>query len=243
MIIVEDDQDLREETVLGLRSLGIAALGVADAASLYREMVQQKFDVAILDIGLPGEDGFSVLRHLRQSGKMGIIMLTARGTLEDRVQGLNDGADAYMVKPVDLKELVSVLGSLSRRLERTEPMGPPVSHALAQAGLAAAQPSSAAAWSLNKSYWTLISPQGTTIPLTPKEYTFLSRLVERCGEPVPRAHIIHAFGGDIDEFDFHRVEVMISRLRRKAKAITGDSLPIKAIPGFGFSFTGACVIA
>lgn len=238
VIIVEDDLDLREETVLGLRSLGIAATGVGDAAGLYREMVLQKFDVVILDVGLPGEDGFSVLRHLRQSSKMGIVMLSARGTLEDRVQGLNDGADAYMVKPVDLKELVSVLGSLSRRLE--QPGGEGVAAAAAQP--AAQASADKLSWRLNKSFWTLESPQNITIPLTPKEYTFLNRLVERCGEPVPRAHIIHAFGGDINDFDFHRVEVIISRLRRKALATTGTPLPIKAIPGFGFTFTGACVI-
>lgn len=235
--------------MLGLRSLGIAAIGVGNASGLYREMVQTKFDVVILDVGLPGEDGFSVLRHLRQSGKMGIVMLSARGGLEDRVQGLNDGADVYMVKPVDLKELVSVLGSLSRRLEQSAEasmLHGPFSGAALPAGQDAAQAQATGpsqSWRLNKSFWTLESPQNITIPLTPKEYTFLNRLVERCGEPVPRAHIIHAFGGDINDFDFHRVEVIISRLRRKALATTGSNLPIKAIPGFGFTFTDTCVIS
>ncbi|MCB5190604.1 response regulator transcription factor [Methylobacillus arboreus] len=235
VIIVEDDLDLREETELGLRSLGIEATGVADASALYRELVNKKYDIVILDISLPGEDGFSILRHLRSSGNMGIVMLTARGSLDDRVQGLNDGADAYMVKPVDLKELVSVLHSLARRLESRG----------AERQAQQPHPSSpeSSSWKLSKVHWTLMSPEGISIPLTPKEYAFLSRLVEKCGQPVPKAHIIHAFGGDIDDFDFHRVEVMISRLRRKGKAITGELLPIKALPGFGFSFTADCVFA
>lgn len=234
VIIVEDDLDLREETELGLRSLGFETTGVTDATALYRELVNKKYDIVILDIGLPGEDGISILKHLRSSSKqMGIVLLTARGSLNDRVQGLNDGADAYMVKPADLKELASVLNSLARRLsspvqpEKVAPTTPVTSNT---------------AWKLCKTHWMLITPDEVSIPLTPKEYTLLSRLVAKCGQPVPKAHIIHAFGGDVDDFDFHRVEVMISRLRRKGKAITGELLPIKALPGFGFSFTANCVL-
>lgn len=231
VIIVEDDLDLREETELGLRSLGFETAGVTDATALYRELINKKYDIVILDIGLPGEDGISILKHLRNSSRqMGIVLLTARGSLNDRVQGLNDGADAYMVKPVDLKELASVLNSLARRLSpATKPVHAPSAPAQANT-----------CWKLCRTHWQLISPDNISIPLTPKEYTLLNRLVEKCGQPVPKAHIIHAFGGDVDEFDFHRVEVMISRLRRKGKAVTGELLPIKALPGFGFSFTGNC---
>lgn len=238
VIIVEDDLDLREETELGLRALGIDVTGVADATALYRELINKKYDIVILDVGLPGEDGFSILKHLRNSVQIGIVMVTARGAVDDRVQGLNDGADAYMVKPVDLKELASVVNSLARRLqakmvERRKQPQPSVEVTTAQ---------SLPTWKLCKTHWTLVSPDNISIPLTPKEYAFLSRLVEKCGQPVPKAHIIHAFGGDLDDFDFHRVEVMISRLRRKGKAITGELLPIKALPGFGFSFTADCTL-
>ncbi len=238
VIIVEDDLDLREETELGLRALGIDVTGVADATALYRELINKKYDIVILDVGLPGEDGFSILKHLRNSVQIGIVMVTARGAVDDRVQGLNDGADAYMVKPVDLKELASVVNSLARRLqakmvERRRQPQPSVELTTAQ---------SLPTWKLCKTHWTLVSPDNASIPLTPKEYAFLSRLVEKCGQPVPKAHIIHAFGGDLDDFDFHRVEVMISRLRRKGKAITGELLPIKALPGFGFSFTADCTL-
>ena len=223
---------------MGLRALGIDVTGVADATALYRELINKKYDIVILDVGLPGEDGFSILKHLRNSVQIGIVMVTARGAVDDRVQGLNDGADAYMVKPVDLKELASVVNSLARRLqakmvERRRQPQPSVEVTTAQ---------SLPTWKLCKTHWTLVSPDNASIPLTPKEYAFLSRLVEKCGQPVPKAHIIHAFGGDLDDFDFHRVEVMISRLRRKGKAITGELLPIKALPGFGFSFTADCTL-
>ncbi|MFJ5446908.1 response regulator transcription factor [Methylobacillus methanolivorans] len=240
VIIVEDDLDLREETELGLRSLGIDVTGVADATALYRELINKKYDIVILDVGLPGEDGFSILKHLRSSVQIGIVMVTARGAVDDRVQGLNDGADAYMVKPVNLKELASVVNSLARRMQarmverRRQPQPSTVDATAQQAPLST--------WKLCKTHWTLVSPDNASIPLTPKEYAFLSRLVEKCGQPVPKAHIIHAFGGDLDDFDFHRVEVMISRLRRKGKAITGELLPIKALPGFGFSFTADCTL-
>lgn len=223
---------------MGLRALGIDVTGVADATALYRELINKKYDIVILDVGLPGEDGFSILKHLRNSVQIGIVMVTARGAVDDRVQGLNDGADAYMVKPVDLKELASVVNSLARRLqakmvERRRQPQPSVEVTTAQL---------LPTWKLCKTHWTLVSPDNASIPLTPKEYAFLSRLVEKCGQPVPKAHIIHAFGGDLDDFDFHRVEVMISRLRRKGKAITGELLPIKALPGFGFSFTADCTL-
>lgn len=241
VIIVEDDLDLREETEFGLRSLGIEVTGVADATALYRELINKRYDIVILDVGLPGEDGFSILKHLRSSVQIGIVMVTARGAVDDRVQGLNDGADAYMVKPVNLKELASVVNSLARRMqtrmvERRRQPQPSTVDATAQ------QAPAVATWTLCRTHWTLVSPDNASIPLTPKEYAFLSRLVERCGQPVPKAHIIHAFGCELDDFDFHRVEVMISRLRRKGKAITGELLPIKALPGFGFSFTANCIL-
>ncbi|MBS1191931.1 MAG: two component transcriptional regulator, winged helix family [Rhodocyclaceae bacterium] len=237
--IVEDEPDLRDNVLRFLGAKGYAAWGAESAESFYRQLAVSGADIVVLDIGLPGEDGLSVTSHLAGRGGIGIIILSARGALDDRLHGMERGADLYLVKPVDLRELVAGIDAVWRRLGSAAganvpaaPFAPPPPQA---------EPS--LQWRLNRANWSLVSPEGAVIPLTPKEYAFLSRLVEKCGQPVPKAHIVLAFGGEPDEFDFHRVEMLLSRLRRKGLEITGAQLPIKALPGFGLVFTGQCVFA
>lgn len=237
--IVEDEPDLRDNVLRFLAAKGYPAWGADSAESFYRQFAASGADIVVLDIGLPGEDGLSVTSHIAGRG-IGIVILSARGSLDDRLLGLEHGADLYLVKPVDLRELVAGIAALWRRI------GPGAS---APAPAPASTPHSPPAaspsmqWRLARSSWSLISPEGAVVPLTPKEYAFLSRLVEKCGEPVPKAHIVLAFGGEPDEFDFHRVEMLLSRLRRKGQQITGSQLPIKALPGFGLVFTAQCIFS
>lgn len=114
--LVDDDLDFREEMVLGLSSLGLDAHGFGSAAALYRAFAAKTPDIVVLDIGLGGEDGLSVASHLRASPTLGIIVASGRGTIEDRVQGLQTGADAYLVKPVDTRELAATVVALNQRL-------------------------------------------------------------------------------------------------------------------------------
>src|SRR3546814_313596 len=116
--LVDDDDDLREELLLGLSRLGLNVHGFDSATSLYRAYAAKPPDIVILDIGLDGEDGLSIAAHLRASHSVGIIMATARSSIDDRIDGLRTGADAYLVKPIDVLELAATVVALNERLNR-----------------------------------------------------------------------------------------------------------------------------
>lgn len=116
VFLVEDTDDLREEIVFGLNALGLEVSGFADANALYRAMAVKPCNIVVIDVGLPGEDGFSIAAHLRDNHALGIVFLTARAALDDRLHGLGLGADNYLVKPIDVRELAATLFALGRRL-------------------------------------------------------------------------------------------------------------------------------
>jgi DNA-binding response OmpR family regulator len=227
--IIEDDADLREEMVYGLGEMGFDVLGFPDAPAFYRAQAVQPCDVAVVDVGLPGEDGHSVARHLRVSSAVGIVMLTARGTLQDRLHGLQQGADAYLVKPVHLLELSAVLRGLGHRVAQHRT-------AMRSGGGAAPAASSVEGgdWRLTEAGWTLRDPQGRTMPLTYSERLFLRCLFETLDTPVSRDRLISALGGS-EDFDPHRIDALASRLRRKAEA-AGIALSLRAVRGVGYVF-------
>lgn len=221
--IVEDEADLREEIVEALLEAGFGVRGFPASRELYAALLAAPCDIVILDVGLPGEDGFSIAERLHSLGPMGIIMLTARAQTEDRVRALLGGADVYMVKPVDLRELLAVIGSLARRLAASESLP------------ANALETTANPWALSADGWTLFDPDGASVPLTAQERAFLQRLWQQAGEAVSREELAVAMGGDPYEYDFHRLDTLVSRLRRKA-ADLGLTLPLRAVRGMGYLF-------
>jgi DNA-binding response OmpR family regulator len=220
IIVVEDDPDLREEIVIGLDALGFDCLGVGDAPALYRQLVVRRPDIVVLDIGLPGEDGFSVAAHLRLTPGIGVLMLTARGALEDRVRGLDGGADAYLVKPVALEELASTLRSLSRRL------APRI------------QAEADSAWHLEAGGWVLREPGGRTVVLTATERMLVERLLSTPDQVVSREELMATLAENRQEYDPHRLDVLLSRLRRKLTD-AGIESPIQVVRGIGYLFRNA----
>lgn len=122
IVVVEDNKALRQAVVTGLNALGHDARGARDGAELDRELMVAPADIVVLDIGLgPNrEDGFAIAARLRRTVRCGIVMVTARGELDARVRGLEEGADAYMVKPIDFAELSAVMRSVMRRLRSEE---------------------------------------------------------------------------------------------------------------------------
>ncbi|MBV8657200.1 MAG: response regulator transcription factor [Burkholderiales bacterium] len=218
VIVVEDDPDLREEIVIGLGALGFDCLGVPDAPSLYRRLVLRRPELVVLDVGLPGEDGYSVAAHLRLTPHIGIVMLTARGALDDRVRGLDIGADAYLVKPVALEELASTLRSLARRLST-----------------AVAQDNTPPGWRLDAGGWVLRAPDGGTVVLTATERVLIERLMSTAEKVVPRDELMMALAEDSPDYDPHRLDVLLSRLRRKMTD-AGLDMPIHVVRGIGYIF-------
>ena len=223
--LLEDDAELRERILApGLLDYGFEVTGTGTAAELYRSMLTRSFDIVVLDIGLPGENGLTVARHLRDISTMGIVMLTGNHGKRDRVHALTVGADAYLAKPVDIEVLAATLHSLGRRLTGN-------TGALPQTTAAAP-----AAWHLDTDGWRLISPTGVPLALTAPERTLLGVLVEAQGQSVSRDALIAALCHDVYDFDPHRLEMLVHRLRRKALDANAGTLPLLTARGCGYLF-------
>jgi two-component system response regulator PhoP len=218
--LVDDDGDFREETILGLTRLGLDVHGFHNASDFYRAYAVKPSDIVIIDIGLEGEDGLSITTHLRASGPVGIILATARGSIDDRVDGLRRGADAYLVKPVDLRELAATALALNQRLGRHR----------------AASPPPAAGWALVEGGWVLCDGMGHRLRLTTSEQRFLGRLFSERGKTVERRALVEAMGEDVHDFDYARLDTIASRLRRRAER-SNMPIPLHTIRGSGFAFT------
>lgn len=227
VLVLEDDEELRERILLpGLADYGFEATGAGTAADLYRHMLFGQYDIAVLDIGLPGEDGISVARHLRQLSSMGIVMLSGNHGRDDHVRALSVGADTYLSKPVDIELLAASLHSLARRLKpgtRGEP------------ATVVAMPEPHGEWRLETQDWCLRTPHGVTIALSSSERCVMRQLFAAKGATVPREQLIATLCRDVYDFDPHRLEMLIYRLRRKAKE-QGDPLPLVTVRGAGYAF-------
>lgn len=216
VVLVEDDAELRDAILApALAAAGCRVLGVGSAAELYRAIAGRTPDVLVLDIGLPGESGFEIARHLREHSDVGIVMLTTRTAAVDRVRGLDDGADAFLPKPVDVEVLCATVRSIGRRLRRHSPA--------AQTG-----------WRLEADGWRLVAPDGTAVPLNAMERQLLRRLTLAPGAPVRREQVIAALADDLQTFDPHRLDVLMHRLRRKLADSGMPPLPLRTVRGVGY---------
>jgi len=223
--IVEDDCDLRASVVDYLTAKGYGAWGVDCAEALYRRLVVDAVDVIVLDIGLPGEDGLTIARHLSRSDNIAIVILSGRNGIDDRIDGLDCGADRYLVKPLDLRELGANIDAVWRRLARK-----------AEATNPEDIPAAMAAWRLDGERWLLASPSGTFIPLTSKEYLFLRCLFAAAGGVASKAEIAAQLGHNGATADYHRIDVLVGRLRKKGATLTGQALPIRTVTALGYTF-------
>ncbi|MDD3328158.1 MAG: response regulator transcription factor [Zoogloea sp.] len=218
--VVEDNEDLRDEVVFHLSRMGHRVTGLPDGAALDRHLAAVSIDVLVLDLGLPGEDGVSIARRLGVSHpRLAIAMLTARGQLEDRLAGLESGADIYLVKPVDMRELSAVCDSLYRRLNRADVPERP-----------------AEGWQLDVQSLELVPPGGAAILLTPTEFKLMRVLAEAAPEPAHRRDLAAAMGHPELDFDFRRLETALSRLRRKIEARSGETTTLRSARNVGYVF-------
>ena len=213
IIVVEDEQDLRQTLMKGLSYHGFQVRGVGDGAELDAAMAQQMPHIVLLDLGLPKEGGLEIAARLQGDPKLGIIILTARSMTEERIQGLQSGADYYFVKPVEIAELVAAIKNLGRRLARP----------------------ASSAWSFQAEASSLHTPNGVSISLTAQECTLLDLLFAHLGKNVSRQQIFAALGQPDDISSNARIEVLISRLRAKVqKADPEVTLPLRARHNIGY---------
>lgn len=209
ILLLEDDQILREELALFLVDLGHRVLETGALADFTVRLPAA--DLAIIDLLLPDGDGFEAIARLRACRPTaGAIILTARDTLQDKVRGLIGGADHYLVKPVSLEELAAIIAALLRRV--------------------------APGWRIEFKGRRLISPEGQAMALSPMEMTLFDLLSSKPGETATRQVLAAALGYDWLEYDVRRLEQLVSRLRRRWKAETGQPLPLKTVHRFGYSF-------
>lgn len=225
VIVVEDDPDLCGSIVRYLSLVGMSVQRAGSGEELDAVMAGFTPDLLVLDVNLPGEDGFSIASRLRSKSKMGIVMLTARGQLDDRVLGLTAGADAYLVKPVQFRELEAVIHSLTRRMREAQPedkLEP--------------REESHRAWGFDAASWSLITPAGCQVPLTNAEYRVLQTLTLEPGASVSREDIASALGKSVGGYDDRSIDAVMARLRRKVQTATGEALPIRAVRSVGYVF-------
>jgi two-component system, OmpR family, response regulator PhoP len=226
VFVLEDDLELRQHLLLpALRDHGFRAEGAATAAELYRTLHTQRFDLLILDIGLPDEDGITVAKHLRPRSDMGIVMLSGHSERQLHLDALHSGADSFLAKPVDVGLLIATVHAVARRVS-------------SQGGIkeAASAVTPTSRWQLTDHDWLLVSPHGETVTLTPTERYVAIALATGNNSPVSRDQLMRALPCDIHDFDPHRIDAIIYRLRRKVYEITGTTLPLFTVRGSGYRF-------
>ena len=223
--IVEDERILREELAFQLDHHGFRVETFESAAQFYRYLATRPKTLAVLDIGLDGEDGLSMCRYLRAHDvDMGIVFVTARALRSERLTGLDAGADAYLTKPVDVDELVLILRRLAQRLTPA-----------AELEVRTSMPGSESpAWHLDSTMGMLVTPNGTRIRISLSESQLLRALLAHQGEPCGHPELAAALGLMPEEYNKHRIEVMVSRLRERVHRQSGHVLPIQAERNVGY---------
>ncbi|BCS52868.1 response regulator transcription factor [Geobacter sp. SVR] len=222
VLIVEDNNDLRESMVEYLGIVGIEAVGVASAAEFYVAVTAGSWNVVVADIGLPDQSGYVLVEYVRNNTTARVIILTARNALDDRIKGYGAGADLYLSKPVDSRELAAAIASLALR-RTNDPQLPALS--------SPAPPQDA--WSLSRSAWSLIAPDETVIALTSKELQFLELLAATPGMPVTREILLMKLYNRHDEYTNRSLDSLVRRLRAKIMAATDVPQPIKTAHAVG----------
>jgi two-component system OmpR family response regulator len=219
VIVVEDNPGLLDDLLFQLTHAGFSVRGAASGPALDALLAQQAYDILVLDINLPGENGFAIARRLYDRSQRGIIMLTARRDLDDKLQGLDDGADLYLVKPIDRRELVGCIRSLYRRLV------PDVSAPL---------------WQLDHARRLLLAPDGRTLGLTQQDVLLLALLATRPGQVCSRSEVVAALGIEYLSSPDSRINMMMSRLRQRLSGFD-VALHIQTWRNAGYSFVGPAV--
>lgn len=232
IVVVEDETSLRRDMVEYLRSCGFDALGARNGQELDEHAAVKPVSLVILDVNLPGEDGFKIASRLRENRDLGVIMVTARGSTVDRVVGLEIGADAYLVKPVEMRELEAQVKALLRRLESSESKP-----AQAAPSAPAEEAGEEGRWALDATEWSLTSPAGVRISLTSMEMKLASLLAAQARQPATRDQISMALYSRRWNPEDRSIDTVVGRLRHKIEAAIGGTAPLKSVHGVGYVFS------
>jgi two-component system, OmpR family, phosphate regulon response regulator OmpR len=226
ILLVDDDARLRELLTRYLQEQGFSVKAVTDATGMDRALHREHYDIMVLDLMLPGEDGLAICRRLRAAGsKLPIIMLTAKGDDVDRIVGLEMGADDYVPKPFNPRELVARIQAVMRRQPQTLPGAPTMEDEIVSFGRN----------TINLGKRTLTRDQ-EEISLTTGEFSLLKVLVQHPRQPLSRDKLMElARGREYGVFD-RAIDVQVSRLRKLVEEDPAKPRYIQTVWGFGYVF-------
>lgn len=228
ILIVEDDREISALVARYLSQNGMRPATARDGREMDRALRDGRFDLIVLDLNLPGEDGLSICRRLRQTTTIPIIMLTARSEDVDRIIGLEMGADDYLGKPFNPRELLARIRAVMRRQSGAQPDPDAPPGAFSFDG-----------WTLNASKRELINPENVRVAVTGAEFDLLRVLCERPGRVLSRDILLDLTQGRTAAPFERSIDILISRLRQKIEREPREPELIKTIRSGGYLFTPA----
>ena len=224
ILIVDDDTEIRTLLTRYLEKNGLRATAVADGRAMWQALALGSFDLVVLDLMLPGDDGLTLCRNLRAKSDMPVVMLTARGDETDRIVGLEMGADDYLPKPFSARELLARIKVILRRTRSLPPnLQPRDEHLIRFAG-----------WTLDTAKRELITPSGTATPMAGAEYKLLRVFLDHPNRVLDRDQLLDlSQGREADPLD-RAIDVQVSRLRHRLGDDSRSPQLIKTVRGEGY---------
>jgi len=229
VLIVDDDEELRDTLREYLEISGFVVYSVGDGESMRNVIAQSPVDIVLMDVNLPGEDGFELTRKLRSSRNIGIVMLTGAGQTVDRIIGLEVGADDYVVKPFDPREVLARVKSVLRRIQ-SQPVETRTATAVKPEVVRMGS------CTLDLAAHTLYDATGAQVPLTAMEFDLLKAFAANPDRVLNRASLLElAHRHDADVFD-RSIDLRIARVRRKIETNSKSPQVLKTVRGVGYMF-------
>lgn len=232
ILVVDDDPLIRDMLGRYFEGEGFEVSHADGGEAMRRQISMSRFDLLLLDVGLPGEDGLALAREVRSTSSVPIIMVTGKGDMVDRVVGLEMGADDYITKPFHLREVLARVRTVLRRVPKQLNEPPQVSssqNAIDGYGFAG--------WQLNLTTRNLLSPEGEPVALTTGEFDLLAAFVKSQNRPLNRDQLMDLTRGqDWSPFD-RTIDTQVKRLRRKIEPDPKNPELIKTVRGLGYVFT------
>jgi DNA-binding response OmpR family regulator len=228
ILVVEDEREVRDMLREYLSTHGYEVLQAENGAAMRTEIERHLPDVVLLDVRLPGEDGLALARYLRERYDLGIIMVTGSGEIIDRVVGLEVGADDYVTKPFDPRELLARIKSVMRRMQASAPA--------ALAATIESQRVTVGRCRLDLASRQLFDGDGREVPITTMEYDLLKVFVDHPKKVLTRDQIL-TFTRNREWEPFDRsIDIRIARLRRKVESDPDKPQAIRTVRGAGYMF-------
>jgi len=227
ILVIEDDFDVRALVQTALTRAGFRVTALPSGAKVAATFAAGPVDLAIVDLGLPDTDGLQLTRQIRDRHKVGVIILSGRGETTDRIIGLEVGADDYLPKPFEPRELVARVRSVLRRMEETAANAPAEEERLVF---------TFDGWKLDCAALSLFDPNGDQVPLTTGEFKLLEALVSRAGRVLQRDQLLDMVSSkDAPAFD-RSIDVRVRRLRHKLGDDSKMPRLIKTVRNGGYVF-------